>query len=173
MLYRAELLRPAYGYNTPHLNPAHVGLPKSAEIPHPCPIIMGLIPGASNSQLNIVISAWICIASGSGLILYGGSDFLIALSAPLSIGGVILLILGISMGGEENSGIEVERWQPVATEMPDAGRPMYRIDTTLDDPIRTSVLCGRCAEITWTEGKKPNKFICPSCETLLWDSEEE
>ena len=50
---------------------------------------------------------------------------------------------------------------------------MFRIDTTLDEPIRTSILCGRCAEITWIEGRKPKTFTCPSCGIDLWKSEEE
>jgi transposase len=50
---------------------------------------------------------------------------------------------------------------------------MFRIDTTLDEPIRTSILCGRCANIEWVEGKKPKNFTCPSCGTELWVSEEE
>ena len=135
---------------------------------------MGAISGASNRQLNTIISAWFCIALGSGLTLSDGSSFSIALSAPLSIGGVILLIWGISMGNNSEKSAEMaEEWEPVATEMPDAGRPMFRIDTTLEEPVRTSILCGRCANITWLQGKKPGGFTCPSCETELWESEEE
>ena len=100
--------------------------------------------------------------------------FAMSISAPLSIGGVILLIIGLSMDNEDaKSEITHESWTPSASLMPDAGRPMFRIDTTLDEPIRTSILCGRCANLVWVDGKKPSKFTCPSCGTELWESEEE
>ena len=127
----------------------------------------------SNRQLNTIISAWLCIAIGSGLTLSGGSTFSIGLSAPLSIGGVVLLLVGITMGNDAEKSPSHKEWEPSAAELRDAGRPMFRIDTTLDNPIRTSILCGRCAEITWTEGRKPKTFTCPSCGVDLWKSEEE
>ena len=127
----------------------------------------------SNRQLNTIISAWLCIAIGSGLTLGGGSTFSIGLSAPLSIGGVVLLLVGITMGNDAEKSPSHKEWEPSAAELRDAGRPMFRIDTTLDNPIRTSILCGRCAEITWTEGRKPKTFKCPSCGVDLWKSEEE
>ena len=146
----------------------------SADIqPHP-PKHMGALPGVSNRRLNIVISAWICIALGSGIILYDNSAFAMSLSVPLSIGGVILLILGLSMDdGGDSTMPTLDSWTPDASLMADAGRPMFRIDTTLEEPIRTSILCGRCANIVWVDGKKPSQFTCPSCEAELWHSEEE
>ena len=134
---------------------------------------MGSKRRVSNRQLNTIISAWLCIAIGSGLTLSGGSTFSIGLSAPLSIGGVILLVVGIAMGNDAEESPLNEEWEPSATELRDAGRPMFRVDTTLDEPIRTSILCGRCAEITWKEGRKPKTFTCPSCGVDLWKSEEE
>ena len=106
--------------------------------------------------------------------LYDESPLSLFISAPLSIGGLALLILGISMrDGDNERGHDVVNWTPSATPMPDAGRPMFRIDTTLDKPIRTSILCGKCACITWVDGKKPKIFVCPSCELELWSSEQE
>ena len=134
---------------------------------------MGSKPRVSNRQLNTIISAWLCIAIGSGLTLSDGSTFSIGLSAPLSIGGVILLMVGIAMGNDAEKSHLNEEWEPSAIELRDAGRPMFRIDTTLDEPIRTSILCGRCAEITWIEDRKPKTFTCPSCGVDLWKSEEE
>lgn len=133
-----------------------------------------MLSGSSNRQLNIVISAWICIALGTSLHLYDASAFSMSLSVPLSIGGIILLIIGISISDDDGKiGLEEEVWVPDASKMPDAGRPMFRIDTTLDEPFRTSILCGRCANIELVKGKKPTNFTCPSCGTSLWNSEEE
>ena len=134
---------------------------------------MGSKPRVSNRQLNTIISAWLCIAIGSGLTLSDGSTFSLGLSVPLSIGGVILLVVGIAMGNDAEKSSSHEEWEPSAIELRDAGRPMFRVDTTLDEPIRTSILCGRCAEITWKEGRKPKTFTCPSCGVDLWKSEEE
>ena len=134
---------------------------------------MGSKPRVSNRQLNTIISAWLCIAIGSGLTLSEGSTFSLGLSVPLSIGGVILLVVGIAMGNDAEEFSLNEEWEPSAIELRDAGRPMYRIDTTLDKPIRTSILCGRCAEITWIEGRKPKTYTCLSCGVDLWKSEEE
>ena len=78
------------------------------------------------------------------------------------------------MAAEENVDPEkVAAWEPDSTKMPDAGRVMYRIDTTLEPPIRTSVLCGRCGNLDWLDGTKPKIHSCNSCSTLLWESEEE
>ena len=146
----------------------------SADIQPHRPRRMSVLPGVSNRRLNVVISAWICIALGAGLILYDNSMFAMSISAPLSIGGIILLILGLSMDYEDGKTESAhESWTPSASFMPDAGRAMFRIDTTLEEPFRTSILCGRCANIAWAEGKKPSQFTCPSCGTELWRYEEE
>ena len=127
------------------------------------------------SRLNMVISAWICIALGSTIIISsGGTSFSFALAAPLSIGGIILLLIGLRMTSEKPiDPIDIANWTPDASLLPDAGRAMYRIDTTLHQPIRTSVLCGRCGEINWLDGPKPRKYSCPKCNVFLWESEEE
>ncbi|MCP2507592.1 MAG: hypothetical protein NLN64_04795 [Candidatus Thalassarchaeaceae archaeon] len=126
-------------------------------------------------RLNLVISAWICIALGSAIIISsGGSPFSFALASPLSLGGIIMLLLGLNMPSEKSVDANIiSSWIPDASLLPDAGRPMYRIDTTLKEPIRTSVLCGRCSNITWIDGTKPNSYVCSSCNIVLWVSEEE
>jgi len=129
----------------------------------------------SNLRTNTVLAAWVCIALGSGIILSSGiSAFALAVAVPLAIAGIVLLVVGLGMVAEENADPEkVAAWEPDSTKMPDAGRVMYRIDTTLEPPIRTSVLCGRCGNIDWVDGLKPKTHSCISCSTLLWESEEE
>jgi hypothetical protein len=77
------------------------------------------------------------------------------------------------MEGLNNGQHDFSSWAPERATMPDAGRVMYRVDSTLDEPIRTSVLCGRCANLEWIDGLKPTIFQCPGCKTILWNSEEE
>ena len=122
-----------------------------------------------------MLAAWSCIALGSGVFLTSGeSPFALAVAAPLAIAGIALLIAGLGMAGEENvDPEEVAAWEPEAGKMPDAGRVMYRVDTTLESPVRTSILCGRCGGVDWVDGPKPKSHSCSECETLLWESEEE
>ena len=129
----------------------------------------------SNLKTNTVLAAWACIALSSGITLSSGvSPFAIAVAAPLAIAGIVLLLVGLGMAAEENVDPEkVAAWEPDSTTMPDAGRVMFRVDTTLEPPIRTSVLCGRCGSIDWVDGRKPSSHSCSSCSTLLWESEEE
>ncbi|HIM13987.1 MAG: hypothetical protein CXX69_04865 [Candidatus Thalassarchaeum betae] len=132
-------------------------------------------PTGRNRRLNTVLAAWSCIALGSGVFLTSGeSPFALAVAAPLAIAGIALLIAGLGMAGEENvDPEEVAAWEPEAGKMPDAGRVMYRVDTTLESPVRTSILCGRCGGVDWVDGPKPKSHSCSECETLLWESEEE
>jgi len=123
--------------------------------------------------LNAIIAGWFCIAIGAGITFAEPSTFALSISAPLSIGGIILLVIGISMESPNYDQHHYSSWAPERATMPDAGRAMYRIDSTLDEPIRTSVLCGRCANLEWIDGPKPTIFQCPRCNTILWDNEEE
>jgi ribosomal protein S27AE len=67
---------------------------------------------------------------------------------------------------------EIENWLPAAEQLPDAGRVMYRVDTTLDEPIRSSILCGPCGTVTTIDGHKPSEYACPKCGIRLWQEEE-
>ena len=134
---------------------------------------MVMRPGSK--KVNSVLAAWACLILGGGIALTSNvSDFALATAFPLTLAGAVLLLLGISM--DEESDVEpasVADWEPDSSKMPDAGRVMFRIDTTLDSPIRTSILCGRCGKVDWVEGRKPKSHTCSECDTLLWESEEE
>ena len=153
--------KPAPGGHIHASAPARPGVPQATTAP--------------NRKVNTVLAAWACIVLGSGIILTSGaSPFALTVAAPLAIAGVVLLFVGLGMAVEENVDPDkVAAWEPEAGKMPDAGRVMYRVDTTLEDPVRTSILCGRCGRLDWVEGPKPKSHACSECDTLLWESEEE
>ena len=126
-------------------------------------------------KINIIISGWVCIILGSVLLFSSGeSSLVLSFAAPISVLGLILLILGLMYKDEASiDPQEILSWEPDKTEMPDSGREMYRVDTTLIEPIRTSILCGKCGNIYWNEGIKPKSFDCPDCLITLWHEEEE
>ncbi len=128
-----------------------------------------------SKKLNTVLAAWACLILGGGIALTSGaSEFAIATAAPLSVAGALLLMIGLGMDDEDRIDPSlVAEWEPDSSKMPDAGRVMFRVDTTLDPPIRTSILCGRCGKIDWVDGRKPRGHTCSGCNTLLWESEEE
>ncbi len=127
----------------------------------------------SNSRVNLAMSGWACIVIGSGIILSSGpSSMVLAVAAPISISGVALLMAAIGMGQtEEINHDEIHAWTPDADLLPDAGGPMFRVDTTLIAPMKTSILCGRCGNLEVLNGPKPSKYICHECEILLWEEE--
>ena len=129
----------------------------------------------SNRKLNLVIAAWVCILLAAGIVFgTAANTFAIAVGAPLSIAGAALLIFGLGLPDESSVNLEeLAAWAPDAVKMPDAGRAMYRIDTSLDPPIRTSILCGRCGHLEWVNGRKPLSYECVKCEKVLWTQEEE
>ena len=129
----------------------------------------------SHVKINIIISGWVCIILGSLLLFSSGeSSLVLSFAAPVSVLGLILLILGLMYKDEGSiNPEEILSWEPDKTEMPDSGRVMYRVDTTLIEPIRTSILCGKCGNIYWNEGIKPKSFDCPDCLITLWHEEEE
>jgi hypothetical protein len=132
-------------------------------------------PRQSYIKINIVISGWLCILLGSGLLFTsGGSTLVLSLAGPIAVLGLILLIAGLLYKDGENIDPKViAAWEPEHSKMPESGRIMYRVDTTLIEPIKTSILCGKCANLYWIEGTKPKSFDCPECLVTLWHQEEE
>jgi len=148
--------------------------PNRSERTTPQRTAMGTGRRHHHRRLNTVIAGWICIAIGAGISLAESSPFSLSLAAPLSIGGIILLLVGLSRGDDQTMDSQaISSWAPEQIAMPDAGRPMFRVDTTLEEPIRTSVLCGRCTNLEWVEGPKPKGYSCPECLATLWEPEEE
>jgi|TARA_B110000116_G_scaffold206958_1_gene182285 hypothetical protein len=132
-------------------------------------------PRQSYIKINIVISGWLCILLGSGLLFTsGGSTLVLSLAGPIAVLGLILLIAGLLYKDGENIDPKIiAAWEPEHSKMPESGRIMYRVDTTLIEPIKTSILCGKCANLYWIEGTKPKSFDCPECLVTLWHQEEE
>ena len=127
-------------------------------------------------RTNLFITSWtlILLAAGISIGLPGAGG--LAISAPFGIIGGGMLIWAISMK-EEPKGLsekEISKWAPDADPMPPGagGSIMYRVDTTLDDPIRTSILCGACGHLEWNDGTKPSAYTCVECGQVLWEEEE-
>ncbi|MDA0715752.1 MAG: hypothetical protein O2866_03565 [archaeon] len=120
------------------------------------------------SRENFLITGLICIVFGAFFTVAN----VYAMAGTVGFFGILLFIIGMTMNrGLEMSDEEIAAWLPPAEQLPDAGRVMYRVDTTLDDPIRTSILCGQCSKITVVEGKKPSMYVCSLCEIQLWEEE--
>ena len=91
------------------------------------------------------------------------------ISSTSSSIGLMLLLAGLLYKDEEDIDPQkIAEWEPDQSKMPESGRIMYRVDTTLIEPIKTSILCGKCASLYWVEGRKPKSFDCPECLVTLW-----
>ena len=123
---------------------------------------------------NLLISGLACLSIGAVFTL-GLDPSLAPFGATIGLAGIVLFIWGHSTKPDEHglSQEEIATWQPSGGQMPDSGRVMYRIDTTLDEPITTTILCGACGDVAKVEGRKPNSWDCPSCDVFLWHDEEE
>ena len=123
-----------------------------------------------NPRENFILSGIICIVFGAFFSVAG----IFAVAGTIGISGIVLFIIG--MGIKSDYGMskkEIREWLPTSEGMPEAGRVMYRVDTTIDQPFTTSILCGSCAHIEVVKGKRPQTYTCVSCEKFLWLDEEE
>ncbi|HJM68260.1 MAG TPA: hypothetical protein QF716_05235 [Candidatus Thalassarchaeaceae archaeon] len=125
---------------------------------------------------NLFIASWalILLAAGISVGLPGPSG--LAIAAPAGIVGSLMLVWAISMK-EAPKGMserDISAWAPEADALPPGagGSVMFRVDTTLDDPIRTSILCGSCGHLEWNDGQKPPSYACVGCGQELWEEEE-
>lgn len=94
------------------------------------------------------------------------------MAVTVGLFGIVFFLVGMTLGRQRELSPEaVAGWAPEGELLPDAGRFMYRVDVTLDEPIRSSILCGPCGHITLRDGSKPSAFSCPKCDRLLWEEE--
>ena len=93
---------------------------------------------------NFLIASVICITAGA----FFSVANIMSLAGTIGLSGVVLFILGMSI--KTNQGLtpeEISNWTPDSTQLPDAGRVMYRVDVTLDEPKKCTVLCGPCGHL--------------------------
>ena len=122
-----------------------------------------------NVRENFLIASMICIPTGAFFSVAG----IYALAGTIRLSGVVLFLIGMTMKSNQGlSSEEIANWAPESTQLPDAGRVMYRVDVTLDEPKKCTVLCGPCGHLESLETDRPLEYTCPVCSILLWDEEE-
>ncbi len=123
-----------------------------------------------NVRENLILSGMICIVFGAFLSVGG----VLSMGAVIGVSGVLLFVVGMSTSSQQTmSEKDIAAWTPGAEQLPDANRIMYRVDVTLDEPKRTTILCGPCGTVTELEGGRPSTFTCPACNVFLYEDEEE
>lgn len=128
---------------------------------------------------NLIISGWICLILGTGAVFSDLDGMLSIIGTTISMAGLGLIIIGIGSKEQGLNPIQISEWMPSQDDLTNSHesefedkRIKYRIDTTLDEPIKTSILCGNCSELTIIQSSKPHFFKCPKCKIELWDEEE-
>ena len=130
-------------------------------------------------RTNFIFSGWICLILGTGIVFSDLDGMLSVIGTTMSVAGLTLILLGISSKQQAMTPNQISTWKPSKDDLDDPlasnfenKKIKFRIDTTLDEPIKTSILCGNCSEITIVENSKPKSFKCPKCKLELWDEEE-
>ncbi len=128
---------------------------------------------------NFILSGWVCLILGTGVFFSEANESLLIIGTTMSLSGIVLILIGINSNEQGLNPKEVADWKPSKNDLEDGEnssfenkRIKFRIDTTLDEPIKTSILCGNCSELTIVNNTKPNSFRCPKCKFELWDEEE-
>ena len=123
----------------------------------------------NNVRENLLISSLVCITAGAFFTVAG----IMSIAGTVGISGVVLFILGMTMSTQQGmSKKEIEEWVPDSSQLPDAGRVMYRVDVTIDEPKKCTVMCVPCGHVELFDGGRPPQFTCPACSKILWDEEE-
>jgi len=114
---------------------------------------------------------------GIVLIVFGALFSLavnIGMGGVVGLSGIICFFIGMSVPSDMGlSPQAVAEWTPSMERLPDAGRFMYRVDVTMDEPIKSTILCGPCGNLETVLGPRPAEYTCPACSKTLWSSEEE
>ena len=117
------------------------------------------------------------LISGIVLIIFGALFSLgvnIVMGAVVGLSGIVCFIVGMSVPSDMGMSPEaIENWKPSMEKLPDAGRFMYRVDVTMDEPIKSTILCGPCGHLETIDGTRPVEYTCPACRRQLWSDEEE
>jgi hypothetical protein len=122
-----------------------------------------------NVRENFLFAGVICLIAGAFFSVAG----IISLAGTIGLSGIVLFLLGMTIKSDRGmSPEEIENWVPESTQLPDAGRVMYRVDVTLDEPKKCTVLCGSCGHLEILETDRPIGYSCPACSLVLWDEEE-
>ena len=96
-----------------------------------------------------------------------------SMAVTVGLFGIVFFLVGMSLSRQVGLSPEaVAQWSPDGEMLPDAGRVMYRVDVTLDEPVRSSIRCGSCGHVELVMGGKPSSFTCPNCNKPLWEEEE-
>ena len=123
-----------------------------------------------NPRENLILSGFNCIAFGAFFTVAG----IYVMASTVGVLGVVLFIVGMSIKSNISmSESAIREWRPNEGILPDAGRVMYRVDVTIDEPIQSTIVCGPCGKISVIDGPRPSSFICPKCSIQLWHDEEE
>ncbi|MAR23747.1 MAG: hypothetical protein CMA49_08270 [Euryarchaeota archaeon] len=123
-----------------------------------------------NVRENLILSGAICIVFGAFLSVGG----VLSMGAVIGVSGILLFIVGMSTSSQQTMNEEeIAAWTPSPEQLPDANRIMYRVDVTIDEPKKTTILCGSCGTVTELDGDRPRSFTCPACNTFLYEDEEE
>ena len=117
------------------------------------------------------------LISGIVLIIFGALFSLgvnIVMGAVVGLSGIVCFIVGMSVPSDMGMSPEaIENWKPSMEKLPDAGRFMYRVDVTMDEPIKSTILCGPCGHLETIDGTRPVEYTCPASRRQLWSDEEE
>ena len=97
-----------------------------------------------NVRENLILSGMICIAFGAFLSVGG----VLSMGAVIGVSGVLLFIVGMSTPSQRTmTEQDIAAWKPSAEQLPDANRIMYRVDVTIDEPKKTTILCDYVASL--------------------------